>query len=68
MLSDLPQEVLVVSLVLAVVITVTFTVVGTVLVQLLGAVGAFEFVTLTGGAEESEGGEQQGKAFHCGVL
>ena len=38
------------------------------LVQLLGAVGTFEFVALTGSGEESEGGEQQGKAFHCGVL
>ena len=69
MLPELPQEGLVVLLVLAVVVTVviavTFTVVGTVLMKLLGAVGAFEFVALTGGAEEGDGGEQQGKAFHC---
>ena len=53
-----------VLLVLGVVITVLCAV----LVQLLGAIGAVEFVALTGSGEECDGGEQQGKAFHCRVL
>ncbi len=34
------------------------------LMQLLGAIGAFEFVALTGSTEESERGKQKEKAFH----
>ena len=62
MLPELPAQGLVVLLVFAVVIATTM------FVQLLGAIGAIEFMALTGGAEEGKGGEQQGKAFHCGVL
>lgn len=66
MLSDLPESGSV-SLVLAVVITMTFSMVA-VLMKLLGAVGAFEFMAFAGGTTESDGDEQQGKAFHCGGI
>lgn len=43
---------------------VGFVVVAAVLVELLGAVGAFELMALTGGTDKGEGRKQQEKAFH----
>ena len=58
---------LVLAVAFAMAFTVTLTVV-TVLMQLLGAVGAFELVAFAGSAEKGDRGKQQRKAFHCGVL
>ena len=63
MLPELSPEGSVI-LALAVVITVTFGMLA-VLMQLLGAILTLEFMALTGSTEEGDGGEQQGKAFHC---
>jgi len=48
----------------AVVIPVSFAVVAAMLMELLGAVGTFEFMALTGGTDKGEGRQQQEKAFH----
>ena len=47
---------------------VVIAVVTTMLVKPLGAMITLKFMTLTRDAEECEGGEQQGKAFHCGGI
>lgn len=52
----------------AMVVTVLLTVVRAMFVELLGAVGTFEFVALTGSTKESGCGKQQEKAFHrCAI-
>ena len=68
MLPNLYQEGLVVPLVLAVVVTMVVTVTLGMLTMVVQLARFLEIVALTGGTEESDGGEQQGKAFHCGVL
>lgn len=64
MLPDLSQESLVVILVLGMLVAVMRAV----LLKLFGAIFTLKFVALTGGTEESDSGQQQRKAFHCGVL